>query len=364
MSNCRKPIGLSRRQLVKGTAAAAGLAAAGIIAPSRAKDEAKKSMAAKPPDGFVPLALPGRVTKVTVKGDLKAAMQPNRLWPKLEVARKLLEEGMKRFTGAPNVVMAMKKFVHKSDIVAVKLNGIAAQTGHTMGTNFELVLAVVEAVLKVGVPADKITVFEQYPNYLTGCRVNVRDWKLPEGVKTDSHNNNKMGTPRIPIYQGIRTKFCTMLTEATAVINMPLVKDHGICGYTGALKNITHGCNPNPQDFHAHQASPQIALLYNHPVVRSRIRLHIKDGFKMIYDRGPLDKGGPRTRILHGSVYVATDPVALDTIGTQAVEEERKRRNLPSFKKAKREPRYIKTASELGLGVHDLNQIKLQSFEV
>jgi uncharacterized protein (DUF362 family) len=341
---------------VKGTAAAAGLAAAGIIGSREVEAAGAQSLAAKPPKGYAPLALPGRVTKVTVKGDLKSAMQPNQLWPKLEVARKLLEEGMKRFTGAPNVVAAMKKFIHPRDIVAIKLNGIAAQTGHTMGTNYELVSAVVDAVLKVGVPADKITVFEQYPTYLTGCRVNVRDWKLPESVRTDTHNNNKMGSPGVPIYQGIKTKFCTTLTEATAVINLPLVKDHGICGYTGALKNITHGCNNNPQDFHAHQASPQIALLYNHPIVRSRMRLHIKDGFKMMFDRGPLDKG-PRTRMLHGSVYVATDPVALDTIGTQVVEAERKRRRIPSLKEARREPRYLKTASELGLGVHDLDRI-------
>jgi uncharacterized protein (DUF362 family) len=352
---------LSRRQLVTGLAAAAGLGAtAGLLPTREARAEGLQQLVARPPAGFVPMAAPGRVTKVTAKGDLKDTMQPNQLWPKLDVARRLLDRALIEFTGAKDAVAAMKRFICPQDIVAIKINGIGAPSGSTFGTNYELVLAVVENVLKVGVPPDKITVFEQYTGYLTGCRINVGKWKLPAGVRAETHNNGKMGTPGLLIYQGIKTRFCTMLVEATAVINMPLIKDHGICGYTGTLKNITHGCTENPSSFHAHQASPQIALLYNHPVVRSRVRLHVTDGFKLMYDGGPLDRN-KRAQILHGSVYVATDPVALDAIGAKLVEDHRKAKRMPSLKAGGREPRYIKTAGELGLGVYDLGAIKLRA---
>jgi uncharacterized protein (DUF362 family) len=206
-------------------------------------------------------------------------------------------------------------------------------------------------------------VFEQYPTYLTGCRINTRDWKLPDQVQTDSHNNSKMKMPAVPIYQGIKTRFCTAFTDATAVINMPLLKDHGVCGFTGALKNITHGVTDNPQAFHAHQASPQIALLYNHPVIQSRVRLHVTDGFRLMYDGGPLDRN-QKAQILHGSVYVATDPVALDVMGAKLIDDQRTAHRMATFKQGKREPRYIQTAGELGLGVHDINAIRMQSFEI
>jgi len=111
---------------------------------------------------------------------------------------------------------------------------------------------------------------------------------------------------------GIRTKFVRALTESTAAINFGLVKDHSICGYTGCLKNITHGATINPHAFHEHRASPQIAELYAQDVVKSRVRLHIIDGFKLIYDEGPLDKNKKR-RVLHEAVYATTDPVAMDT---------------------------------------------------
>lgn len=356
---------VSRRSFVGGAGAAAlGLGGASLIESAEAfaaKDP--KDFVAQPPKGFTPMVAPGRIVKVAAKGSFESIMQPNQLWPKADVAQRLLEKAMMEFTGAPNLAEAMKKFIHKDDVVAIKPNGIAGQKGATMATNFEIILPVVEAVLAVGVPADKIMVYEQYPGFLNGTRVNVREWKLPEGVKTATHNNNDHPMPALRIYQGIPTKYCRQFTDATAVIDITMIKDHGICGYTGTLKNITHGNVNNPHDHHAHQASPQIAMLYNHPIVTSRVRLHITDAFKIIYDRGPLDRD-PRTRIPHGAVYVATDPVAMDTIGWQVIEKERKERGLKTLAAMRREPRYIQTAGELGLGVHDLNSIRQTSFEV
>lgn len=351
---------VSRRSLLAGAAAAA---AATTTLGKVAFAQEPSPLVAKAPKSFVALDVPGKVVKVSAKGDFKATMQPNLLWPKADVAKRLLEKAMMELTGASNLVEAMKKFISKDDVVAIKPNGIAGQKGATMAVNFELILPVVEAVIALGVPPDKVMVFEQYPSYLSGCRVNVRQFKLPGGVRTATHNNNDHPMPEIKVYQGVGTKYCKQLLEATAVIDMTQIKDHSICGYTGTLKNITHGTINNPHHHHAHQASPQIAMLYNHPIVTSRVRLHITDAFKVTYDKGPLDKD-PNTRLLQGSVYVATDPVAMDTVGWQLVDALRKEKNLKSLKDSKREPRYIRTAGELGLGVADPNAIRLKTFEV
>jgi uncharacterized protein (DUF362 family) len=351
----------SRRKFVQAAAAAAG-----SIALSARESEAAtlEQFIAKPPAGFTPLSAPGKITKVSAKGDFASFMQQNQLWPKPEVAKSLLEKALMEFTGAPSLNDAMQRFVHKDDVVAIKVNGIAGQKGtYTMATNYEVILPVVEAVLALGVPANKITVYEQFPDFLAGTRVNVRKWQLPAGVASGTHNNSDHIMPEVKIYQGIKTKYARFFTNATAVINITMIKDHSIAGYTGTLKNITHGNVNNPHLHHANNASPQIAMLYNHPIVTSRVRLHITDAFKVMYDKGPLDKD-PKTRIPHGALYIATDPVAMDTMGSKIVNDERKARNLPSLKDAGREPRYIQNAGELGLGVHDLNQIRMQTFEV
>lgn len=350
---------VSRRNLL----ALAAASAATPLGSAFGADDAEPTLVAKPPRGFAALDVPGKVVKVVAKGDPAATMQPNLLWPKADVAKRLLEKAMMEFTGATNLVEAMKRFISKDDVVAIKPNGIAGQKGATMAVNFELILPVVEAVIALGVPPEKIMVYEQYPSYLAGCRVNVRQFKLPSGVRTATHNNNDHPMSEVQVYQGVKTKYARQMLEATAVINLTQIKDHSICGYTGTLKNITHGNIMNPHEHHAHNASPQIAMLYNHPVVTSRVRLHITDAFKVMYDKGPLDKD-PKTRLLQGSVYVATDPVAMDSVGWQLVDQLRKERGLKSLKDSKREPRYIRTAGELGLGVTDPNAIRLKSFEV
>jgi hypothetical protein len=361
MTDLSAPV--SRRKLSQGALALAGAAALTSPKHAEAAKPSLESLIAKPPAGFTPLVANGKITKVSAKGDFASFMQPNQLWPQQEVAKRLLEKAMMEFTGASNLVEAMKRFIHKDDVVAIKVNGIAGQTGYTMAVNFELILPVVEAVLALGVPADKLTVYEQFPNFLAGTRVNVRQWKLPAGVKTGTHNNADHPMPDIKVFQGIATRYCRFFTEATAVIDMTQIKDHSICGYTGTLKNITHGNINNPHKHHAGLANPQIAMLYNQPIVKSRVRLHISDAFKVTYDQGPLDKN-PKARIPHGAVYIATDPVAMDTMGWKIIDDERKAHGLKSLKDVGREPKYIRSAADLGLGVHDLSAIRMQTFEV
>jgi uncharacterized protein (DUF362 family) len=336
-------------------ATAATLAAATALSPKVAlagKDGPRSDLAAAPPAGFSPHAAPGKIIKVT-KSD---SLQENKLWPKADVARMVLERAMIELTGEADVVKAFGRFIHKDDKVAIKLNGIAGQKGATMATNKELILPVVEHLLALGVPASNIWVYEQFTNFLAGTRVN--DKVLPGGVKSYVHGNGTTTMDEITV-EGIATKFTRYLTDATAVINISTIKDHSICGYTGMMKNMTHGSCINPHDFHAHTASPQIAHLYAQDVIKSRVRLNISDGFKVMYEGGPLDRR-PDCRIPHDSVYVSTDPVALDTIHAQLIDKLRVEKGIKTLKDSHRDPSYIRVAAQLGLGIGDLNAIRMR----
>lgn len=350
------PSSLTRRAFL------GGVAAAGAALLGDPEASAQTRVVARPPAGFVPLSIPGKIVRVSKSNTL----QPNGLWPTESAAKLMLERAMTELTGKPSLGEAFAKFIHKDDQVAIKPNGIAGRQGATMAANKELVLEIVRGVMAAGVPASNIMIYEQYPSFLAGTRVadkaQVIDPAFPAGIRVAVHENKDATMPEIKV-MGIGTKFVRPFTEATAVINVSNMKDHGICGFTGCLKNITHGSTINPHDFHAHNASPQIAELYAQDVVKSRVRLHITDAYKIIYDEGPLDKNKKR-RVPHEAVYVSTDPVALDVIGWDLIEKWRRESSLPTLAAAGREPTYIRIASELGLGIFDKNRITMREISL
>jgi uncharacterized protein (DUF362 family) len=339
-----------------------GLAAGAAVLHGFDAVAAPPAWVAKPPPGFVPLSIPGKIVKVSKANTLQA----NGLWPTEDAARTMLQRAMEELTGLSDLGAAFAKFVHKDDKVAIKPNGIAGKNGATMASNKELVLEIVKGVMAAGVPAANIVIFEQFFTFMAGTRCASRsgviDPAFPAGVTAAIHENKDAVMSEIQV-AGVPTKFVRPFTDATAVINVGLIKDHSICGYTGTMKNITHGATINPQSFHEHNASPQIAQLYAQDVVKSRVRLHITDGYKMIYDEGPLDTNKKR-RIPHEALYVSTDPVALDVVGWAIIEEARKNAGLPTLKAASREPTYIRAAGELGLGVFDKNRISMREVKL
>jgi uncharacterized protein (DUF362 family) len=345
--------GVGRRAFL-GTAAAVA-ATASLVSSEAFADAPIKNLAASPPAGFAPFAAPGKVVKVTKKDCLQA----NQLYPKPDAAKEMLTRALTELTGKPDLVTAIQQFVHKDDIVVVKVNGIAKQN---MGTNKELVLPFLEGMIASGVKPENITVLEQYGDFLAGTRINAGN--VPAGIKVVTHGNgNATMDYRLIPGTGTSTKFTRYLTEATAAINFALIKDHSICGYTGQLKNMTHGCSINPHDFHVHHASPQIAQMYAQDVIKSRVRLNIADGYKVMADGGPLWKRPEMVKV-HEAVYASTDPVAMDTIGWEVVEKLRAELNLKTLTEAGREPAYIKAAADLGLGVGDRSKITLKEVAI
>jgi uncharacterized protein (DUF362 family) len=339
---------MDRRTFLAGAAASA---AAATLLQSGVAQAADAGLAVQPPAGFVPLSMPGRVVRVKKSGCLEA----NGIYPKPDDAKAMLERAMTELTGKGDLVAAVKEFLHPQDKVCVKVNGIALQN---MTTNKELVLPFVEAMIAAGVQPSNITLLEAYSGWMAATRITPRN--VPAGVQLVSHGKNDatMNWRNISSL-GRRTKFARSLTEATALVTFGLIKDHSQHGYTGALKTTTHGTVLNPEEFHELHGSPQIAVLAAQDIVRSRMRLCVIDGFKLMAHGGPLWKQ-PQYVVPHEAVYVSTDPVALDSIGWDLVEKARAGFGLKSLKDENREPAYIRYAEQFGVGIADPKKITLR----
>lgn len=342
---------LDRRHFL-GTVAGAAVASGGLDALAQnAPQPSVTSFAATPPQGFTPLSLPGRVVRVNKPGSLRTGG----LYPKPEAAREMVGRAVMELSGQRDLAAAWRQFVHPNDRVAVKVNGLGLRN---MASNKETVEAIVEGVIAAGVPANQITVYDQWDSFLAATRVSARG--LPAGVRIQCHNQTRL-SEQTRVASG-RTKYALPLLEATAVIGVPLIKDHSLCGFTGALKNMTHGSIENPEAFHRHLCSPQIAELYAHEAIRSRVRLHIMDAFKAVYHGGPRDN--PQCRVPFEAVFASTDPVALDRIGAEIVDQLRTQNRMTTLAQRGLPVRYLEAAAALGLGVADRARIDVRAVDL
>ncbi len=342
---------IDRRQFLGGVAA--GSAALSVASESLAQTHgasapAPAAAAATPPAGFTPMTTPGRVVRVNKANSLR----PGGLYPKPEDARAMVNRAVIELSGRRDLAQAWRAFVHPNDRVAIKVNGLGLRN---MASNKEVVEAIAEGLVAAGVPATSITVYDQWDSFLAATRVSARG--LPAGVRIQCHNGTRLSS-ETRVASG-RTWYAQPMLEATAVIGVPLVKDHSLCGFTGALKNMTHGSIKNPEAFHRHLCSPQIAELFAHEAIRSRSRLHIMDAFKAVYHGGPRDS--PEHRAVVESVFASTDPVALDRIGSDLVDQLRQQNRMGTLAARGLPPRYIDAAGSMGLGVADRARINVQT---
>jgi hypothetical protein len=82
----------------------------------------------------------------------------------------------------------------------------------------------------------------------------------------------------------------------------------------------------------------------------------------------PVVEGGPSYQPGAGEVanllLLATDLVAVDTVGLGILEGLRRKRGLPSLDKIDLHPTYLATAGKLGLGVAERDAIEVVNLEV
>jgi uncharacterized protein (DUF362 family) len=268
--------------------------------------------------------------------------------PDPAAVREMLDRGMKALTGEASRRDQWRRFVSTEDVVGLKVNGLG---GPLISTKHELIRAVIGALGDAGVKPENIVVFDRYAEHLKAVVLKSRLEDL--GVKVVSCEDPGIGFDEAAtVFESGSTRLTRILTgRITALINLPIVKDHGISGTTVSLKNLSHGLTDKPWEFHANNCDPYIAHVNALPAITKKHKLVIADGLLGCCDGGP----GYKTDgiVKYESLLFATDRVALDTVATGMIESARKRKGFPTLAAAGRPPKYLLTAEKIGLGNHD-----------
>ena len=218
--------------------------------------------------------------------------------------------------------------------------------------------AVIRGLRAADVPNENIVIFDQYQSRMARSHFRVGHPILDVPVEcadTRGYQSNPTA------YASGLARFATALADATAVINLPVVKDHHSCGVAISTRNVTHGLIDLADGATNTACSPSIVDLLQSEMVSSRNRVTLADGLRVMYDGGPAD--GPN-KVIRSELLIGTDPIAIDTIGLDLIDQLRAERGLASLETDGRGCEWLSAAQERGLGIHDRQRITLETHQL
>lgn len=288
----------------------------------------------------------GPTSRLVVVRDPKVLAESDAPGGKVDTAvlASMLDRAVAKAVGKSEAAAAWKSLFKPDDVVGIKVNCLF---GPGVSTRPELADAAAAALMRAGVKPENIIIWDRSTGDLlkSGYKINKSPGK-PQVLANDGEWEEKATTSGS--FKGRLTKILTQ--QITAMINMPIMKDHGISGVSGALKNH-YGTHDNPGRHHPNNCNPFLADLNAIPAIKDKTRLVVMDALRPQANGGP----GLKRDMLWDlySLVVSTDPVAVDYFAWQTIDERRKAIGMKTLAESGREPKWIATAAGMKLGVND-----------
>lgn len=271
--------------------------------------------------------------------------------------RMMLEAGFVRLAGDGDVGDAVAALIPKGRI-GFKTNCLPPKL---TCTPVNLSYALTDLLVAHGHKENNLVIWERTNRELERARYELNASSF--GVRCMGTDTNQVGYDwEHQNFGDVNSCITTIMTELLDYnINLPVLKDHSIAGLSGNLKNM-YGAIHNPNKYHDNNCDPFAAQVSMLEPIRSRNILSVIDAVNVQYNGGPgLNE---HYLVYYGGLIIATDPVAADRIGLEIVEHLRGINGQPTLARAGRPVKYLATAERIGLGIADLNRIKLEVIEL
>ncbi|HEX9118731.1 MAG TPA: DUF362 domain-containing protein [Anaerolineae bacterium] len=268
------------------------------------------------------------------------------------VLRQMLDASITRLTGLNDARGAWAALFRPDERIAIKVNTIY---GSSIFTHVPLVTAVVDSLVDAGIPAKQVTIYDRTRSELThaGFKPN-REGTGPRCLATDELSHGYVGSYKIA--GRINARLTSLLDNCDALINMPILKQHGMSGFSFALKNHFGTCD-NPAALHGDMADtiPELNAL---PPIRQKTRLIVGDVLSYTL------QDSWSTFKLGDAICMSFDPVAHDTVGLQTFVDLKKAAGEKPDAHVARANGWLKNAAKLGLGTNELQNIRLEEIKL
>ena len=292
--------------------------------------------------------VPAKSRVVIAKDPLLGA---SRASPDSSRVLQVLDRAMQSLYAVDHPIEAWRRVIRPGEVVGLKVNCLSGRGG---SSSVVLVEAICERLREAGVR--EIVIWDRSNRELESAGFRVTSKK--DRVRCIG-NDDAGYEPELAVYGSAGSRLSQTLTRTCdAVINIPVLKDHGIVGVTLALKNF-FGAIHNPNKYHANAGDPYIADVNMLPAIRQKVRLSICDAIIAQYEGGPTYM--PQWSWAYNGLILSRDPVALDFTGWQILDRKRVEKGMKRLAETHREPSYIARAADAQhrLGTNDPRLIEL-----
>lgn len=293
----------------------------------------------------------------------------------------LVDLGIQRFSKRTNTTSAWTSLVTTNDVVGIK---VYSTPGADAGTRPAVVTAVVEGLIRAGVPPRNIVVWDRQRADLR--KAGFMELSEKHGVRVEGSVNigfdeETSYSPERPVPgqlvygdvefgrkgEGVgRRSFVTRLLtkDVTKIININPLLNHNTAGITGHLYSLAHGSVDNFIRFENDllRLSTAVPEVFALPAIADKVVLNITDGLICQYH-------GESQGLLHYAVMLnelrfSKDPVALDLLSLRELERVRQaaKTQMPRETSFTNQVELLQNAALLELGVAEIQQISVERF--
>ena len=225
----------------------------------------------------------------------------------IAVLEKMLAETLTKVTGQKNTKDAWLSLIKPNDVIGL------VPTDHLNPTHDEVVDVVKQSLIDAGIPKDRI--------------------------------RQAQGGPRNP-------------KKCDALIAIPGLKAHWLTGIGTVLKNYIM-YSGSPSRYHKSNSS-KLGEIWNLPFVKGKTKLVLVDSLYPLCDKGP--QPDPRYQWRYNGLIAGTDPVAVETVCLNIINEKRKAIRGEAWPLSP-PPICVESADKVyGLGTSRMEQIKIEHY--
>ncbi len=276
----------------------------------------------------------------------------------LPLIRKLLSVGLKRLTDQEDGINAIGSLIPAGRKIGIKPNCLA---GTMMSSSPIICRAIIDILFDAGNNKDDIVIWERSERELKRAGYDVN--RKGDGVKVIANDTPGIGySADFSVSGSVGSLLTNVLKEVVDYhINFPILKDHSIAGLSGGLKNL-YAAVHNPNKYHDDNCTPFAADLYNIPEIRKKNKLTIMDCTRIQYNAGPAFN--PRYAVESNMVLISDDPIALDVVALDILNDIRRKNGLGDLKSVGRYPGYLEIGADSEHKLGNFNRESIDRIEV